>query len=127
MAKQQKKSSKGVAKGAGPAADRSIHVGGSMNGSAAVTGDGNQVSVRHERVALPPPQSVDVATELAALRGVLAKLEGLECKQDRQSRQERSYLELCLGGVESAARPAARQPSGSTLPSTRMITSQPTP
>jgi hypothetical protein len=46
-----------------------------MIGSAAVTGDSNTVSVQYQQAALPPPESVDMAAELRALREALATLQ----------------------------------------------------
>lgn len=58
-----------------PSQDRSVSVGGNMIGSAAVTGDSNTVSVQYQQAALPPPESVDMAAELRALREALATLQ----------------------------------------------------
>ncbi len=46
-----------------------------MTGSAIVTGDSNTVSVQYQQTALPPPESVDMATELKALREALSSLQ----------------------------------------------------
>jgi hypothetical protein len=58
-----------------PASDRSIHVGGSASGNVFQTGDCNIASVRYQHATLPPPESVDIRAELAALRGLLAQLD----------------------------------------------------
>lgn len=56
--------------------ERSVHVGGNVTGSSVVTGDNNSVFTRYEAVQLPPPESVDIKAELAALREQLAALQG---------------------------------------------------
>jgi len=55
-----------------PKADRSVHVGGSVTGSAVVTGDSNTVSVQFQQASLPQPETVDIQAELKALQTILA-------------------------------------------------------
>lgn len=52
--------------------DRSIQVGGSVTGSAFVTGNSNTVSVQFQQASLPQPESVDIQAELKALQSILA-------------------------------------------------------
>ena len=54
--------------------DRSINIGRDASGSILITGDQNTASLRYESVTLPPPESVDIRAELAALRDALAQL-----------------------------------------------------
>lgn len=58
-----------------PSQNRSVSVGGSVTGGAIVTGDSNTVSVQYQQAALPPPESVDMAAELKALKEALANLQ----------------------------------------------------
>lgn len=58
-----------------PSQNRSVSVGGSVTGSAIVTGDSNTVSVQYQQAALPSPESVDMAAELKALKEALANLQ----------------------------------------------------
>ncbi|NER82756.1 MAG: hypothetical protein F6K42_25015 [Leptolyngbya sp. SIO1D8] len=51
---------------------RSVHISGSVTGSAVVTGDGNTVSVQFQKASLPLPEAVDIGAELKALQGILA-------------------------------------------------------
>jgi hypothetical protein len=62
----------------------SVKIGGNATGSAIVVGDHNAVEV-HYSGQLPPPESVDIAKELAALRTALAALGG-----EHQKRIERA-------------------------------------
>lgn len=55
--------------------NRSVSIGGNMTGSNVITGDSNTASVQFHQVALPPPESVDIQSEMAALREMLAQLE----------------------------------------------------
>jgi hypothetical protein len=55
--------------------DRSVQVGGSVTGSAVVTGDGNTVSVQFQQATLPAPETVDIQAELQALRAILASFD----------------------------------------------------
>ncbi|MGD1859273.1 MAG: hypothetical protein ACFB0E_04800 [Leptolyngbyaceae cyanobacterium] len=58
-----------------PNSDRSVQIGGSVTGSAVVTGDSNTVSVQFQPATLPEPQAVDIKAELAALKAVLIQLQ----------------------------------------------------
>ncbi len=58
-----------------PSQHRSVSVGGGVTVSAIVTGDSNTVSVQYQQAALPPPESVDMAAELKALKQALANLQ----------------------------------------------------
>lgn len=58
--------------------DRSVKVGGSVTGAQIITGDDNNAEMRHVTVTFPPADAVDVRAELAALRGALSALTGLE-------------------------------------------------
>ncbi len=55
--------------------NRSVSIGGSVTGSAIVTGDGNTVSVHYQQANLPLSESVDMRAELQALRHALAALQ----------------------------------------------------
>jgi hypothetical protein len=57
------------------ASDRSIHVGGSVSGNVLQTGDFNIASVLYQHATLPPPESVDIRTELTALQRILTQLQ----------------------------------------------------
>lgn len=58
-----------------PNQNRSVSIGGSVTGSAIVTGDSNTVSVQFQQAALPEPQSVDIQAELNALHELLVQLQ----------------------------------------------------
>lgn len=58
-----------------PGANRSVQIGGTVIGSAVVTGDGNTVSVQFQQAALPEPETVDIQAELQTLRAILAELD----------------------------------------------------
>ncbi len=58
-----------------PSQNRSVLVGGGVTGSAIVTGDSNTVSVQYQQAALPPPENVNMAAELKALKQALANLQ----------------------------------------------------
>ena len=55
--------------------DRSVKVGGNLTGSSVVTGDNNVVSTHMRQYTLPPPETVDVKAELAALQELVAMLQ----------------------------------------------------
>lgn len=57
------------------ASNRSVSIGGSVTGSAVVTGDGNMVSVQFQQAALPEPETVDIQAELKALRDILTSFD----------------------------------------------------
>ncbi len=54
--------------------DRSVSIGRDARNTVIVTGDRNRVTQTLKRVSLPPPESVDIKAELAALRAALALL-----------------------------------------------------
>ena len=54
--------------------DRSVHIGGDANGNVIQTGDRNVASVHYQHATLPPPESVNIQTELIALRAALSQL-----------------------------------------------------
>jgi hypothetical protein len=58
-----------------PNQNRSVSIGGSVTGSAIVTGDGNTVSVQFQPAALPQPESVNIQAELDALHELLSQLQ----------------------------------------------------
>ena len=58
-----------------PNSDRSVSIGGSVTGSAIVTGDGNTVSVQFQPAALSQPESVNIQAELNALHALLSQLQ----------------------------------------------------
>ena len=58
-----------------PASDRSVHFGGEASENVIQTGDRNIASVQYQHVTLPPPESVDMVAEIAALRRVLSRLD----------------------------------------------------
>ena len=60
--------------------DKNVYVGGNMIGSAAVTGDHNVTTGQYRKVTLPPPDSIDIRAELAALKALLLGLDA----EDRQ-------------------------------------------
>jgi hypothetical protein len=51
---------------------RNINVGGNATGNVFQAGDGNTASIEFQQVTLPPPDRVNIQTELAALREILA-------------------------------------------------------
>jgi hypothetical protein len=51
-----------------------ISIGGNVHGSAIVTGNNNKTAVRYTETQKPDPSSVDLASELAAIREILAGL-----------------------------------------------------
>jgi hypothetical protein len=61
--------------------ERSISVGGNVSGSSLVTGDHNVVATSTRTVVLPPPESVDIAATLTALRDLLTGLDGPQGKR----------------------------------------------
>lgn len=60
-----------MAKGQGK---RSVSIGRDARNTIIVTGDQNKVTQTFKRVSVPPPESVDIEAELAALRAALALL-----------------------------------------------------
>lgn len=67
-----------MAKGQGK---RSVSIGGAANKSIIVTGDRNKVVQTIKRVSVPPPESVDMKAELAALRALLAQLSAPDARK----------------------------------------------
>jgi hypothetical protein len=57
-----------------PGANLSVQIGGSVTGSAVVTGDSNTVSVQFQQAALPAPETVDIQAEIEALKEIFASL-----------------------------------------------------
>jgi hypothetical protein len=56
--------------------DRSVFVGNDVTGGAIITGENNTTKVHYQKTnSLPAPASVNIETELNALREILAKLE----------------------------------------------------
>ncbi|QIR40778.1 CHAT domain-containing protein [Tolypothrix sp. PCC 7910] len=55
--------------------NRSVSIVGNVPGSAIQTGDSNTANINFQQVSLPAPASVNIETELNALREILAKLE----------------------------------------------------
>lgn len=55
--------------------DHSVHVGGNMTASQVITGNHNQATMSGTRVTLPPPDTIQPASELAELRELLASLD----------------------------------------------------
>ena len=58
----------------GSVTDRSVSIGGNAEGNIIQTGDRNVASVSYQRVTLPPPESVDIQSELKVIRETLAAL-----------------------------------------------------
>ncbi|MEA5449320.1 hypothetical protein VB780_12125 [Leptolyngbya sp. CCNP1308] len=57
-----------------PGDNRSVQIGGSVTGSAVVTGDSNTVSVQFQQASLPAPETVDIQAEIEALKDIFASL-----------------------------------------------------
>jgi hypothetical protein len=55
--------------------NRSVSVGNDVTGGAIITGDSSTANISFQQVSLPAPASVNIETELNALREILAKLE----------------------------------------------------
>ena len=64
---------------------RSVSVGGNAIGSVFVTGDQNVVTAKIEQVTLPPPETVNIAVEIQALREVLAGLDAPDARKIRNA------------------------------------------
>ncbi len=64
---------------------RSVSVGGNAVGSVIVTGDQNVVRAKIEQVTLPPPETVNIAAEIQALREVLAGLDAPDARKIRNA------------------------------------------
>jgi hypothetical protein len=54
--------------------ERSVTIGRDAIGNQIVTGDQNMVSSTGQRITLPAPETVDIQSELAELRAILATL-----------------------------------------------------
>lgn len=54
--------------------NRSISIGGNLEGSAVVSGDNNTVSVHFEKAEIPAPASVNIFSEISMLRQLLTNL-----------------------------------------------------
>ena len=61
--------------------DRSVNIGRHARNTVIVTGDRNAVTQTLKRVTLPPPKSVDIKAELAALRDALAQLSAPDARK----------------------------------------------
>lgn len=61
--------------------DRSVSIGRDANKSIIVTGDRNRVTQTFKRVSLPPPESVDIKSEIAALRSLLSELSSPDARK----------------------------------------------
>ena len=57
-----------------PGDNRSVQIGGSVTGSAVVTGDSNTISVQFQQASLPEPETVDIQAEIEALKDIFASL-----------------------------------------------------
>ncbi|WOD41901.1 hypothetical protein [Nodosilinea sp. E11] len=57
-----------------PGDNRSVQIGGSVTGSAVVTGNSNTVSVQFQQASLPVPETVDIQAEIEALKEIFASL-----------------------------------------------------
>jgi hypothetical protein len=98
-----------------PGDNRSVQIGGSVTGSAVVTGDGNTVSVQFNQANLPAPETVNIQAELQALRAILAEfndpfantaiqvLEQQEAKPEPDKGAIAKALEMGLGSVKGMA------------------------
>ena len=64
---------------------RSVSVGGNAIGNVIVTGDQNVVTANIERVTLSPPETVNIAAEIQALREVLAGLDAPDAGKIRNA------------------------------------------
>jgi len=59
-------------------ATRSISVSGNVTGSVVQTGDSNIGAINYQRATLPQPETVDISSEVAALRELLTQLESAD-------------------------------------------------
>ena len=64
---------------------RSVSVGGNAIGNVIITGDQNVVTANIERVTLSPPETVNIAAEIQALREVLAGLDAPDAGKIRNA------------------------------------------
>jgi hypothetical protein len=61
-------------KSAHEGSNRSSSVGGSVTGSSIVTGDSNTVTTTYTKTTLPPPESVNIKSEMDGLKQLLRTL-----------------------------------------------------
>jgi len=71
-----------------PAGVRSITIGGNAMNSVILAGDHNTASVALKSVSLPRPESVNIATEIAALRELLSRLQAPDQKKVDNAAEE---------------------------------------
>ncbi len=64
---------------------RSVSVGGDAIGNVIVTGDQNVVTAKIKQFTLPPPDTVNIAVEIQALREVLAGLNAPDASKIRNA------------------------------------------
>ena len=64
---------------------RSVSIGGNATGAVIVTGDQNVVTAKIKLVTLPPPETVNIAAEIQALREVLAGLDAPDARKIRNA------------------------------------------
>ena len=109
----------------GDSSNRSVSVGGDASGNIIQTGDNNVASLQFTQTTLPPPESVDIKAELAALGELVGQLQSedekkiaraLEDAQDEVAKSEPNrdevgdaleralkYAQKADGFVETAA------------------------
>jgi hypothetical protein len=61
--------------------NRSVSIGGNATGNVIQTGDHNVASLQFTQTTLPPPETVDIQVEFAALREQLARLHAPDQKK----------------------------------------------
>lgn len=71
-----------------PGSNRSVSIGGSVEGAVIQTGDSNTASVQYTKTTLPPAESVDIKSELATLRELLAKLNAPDQKKIERAAED---------------------------------------
>ena len=64
---------------------RSVSIGGNVSGAVIVTGGHNVVKAKIELVTLPPPETVDIAAEIEALREALTGLDAPDARKIRNA------------------------------------------
>ena len=65
----------------GDSSNRSVSVGGDASGNIIQTGDKNVASLQFTQTTLPPPESVDIKAELAALGELVGQLQSEDQKK----------------------------------------------
>ncbi len=65
----------------GDSSNRSVSVGGDASGNIIQTGDNNVASLQFTQTTLPPPESVDIKAELAALGELVGQLQSEDEKK----------------------------------------------